>query len=86
MSKRPGILWDQRLLGHAIDRPSAENPERLRALYQHLDSPSFQGRFNRISARMAEVEAVEAVHSRFYLVQIRHHAQSANPFSYDKDT
>ena len=86
MNKRPGILWDQRLLRHAIDRPSPENPERLRALYQYLDSPSFQRRFDRIKARMAEIEAVEAVHSRFYLDQIRHHAQSADPFSYDKDT
>jgi acetoin utilization deacetylase AcuC-like enzyme len=32
------------------------------------------------------MDAVEAVHPRFYLDQIRRHSRSSDPFAYDKDT
>ena len=86
MSKQPGILFDNRFFRHAIDRQSPENPERLRRLYQSLDAHPYRDRFQRIPARIADFADVEAVHSRFYLDQIQRHAQSGNPYSYDKDT
>ena len=84
--KKPGILFDNRLFRHAIDRHSPENPQRLRSLYQHLTLPVHQDPFLRIAADRIDIEAVEAVHPRFYLDQIRSHAMSNNPFGYDKDT
>lgn len=86
MSKKPGVLFDNRLFRHAIGRQSAENPERLRGLYRDLDTPSFRHRFERISAHPADTAAVEAVHPRFYLDQVRSHGRSTDPFAYDKDT
>lgn len=86
MSNKPGILLDNRLFRHAIDRQSPENPERLRSLYKHLDAPEYRRRFHRIPARAAGSEAVEAVHSRFYLDQVREHSRTAEPFSFDRDT
>ena len=86
MNKKPGILLDHRLFRHVIDQPSPENPERLRRLYQHIDSVAYRRRFNRIDAKSADIEAVEAIHSRFYLDQIHEHAQSSDPYSYDRDT
>lgn len=86
MSDKPGILLDNRLFRHAIDRQSPENPERLRSLYQRLDAPDYRKRFHRIPARAAGSDAVEAVHSRFYLDQVRDHSRMAEPFSFDRDT
>ena len=86
MNKKPGILLDHRFFRHAIDLQSAENPERLRNLYRRLDEPFYRKYFQRIPARTAPMEAVEAVHSRFYLEQIRSHSHSQDPFSYDRDT
>jgi acetoin utilization deacetylase AcuC-like enzyme len=86
MSKKPGIVLDYRLFRHAIDRQSSENPQRLRDLYRQLDSASYRKQFEPIPAKPADIEAVEAVHSRFYLDQIRAHTRLADPFSYDRDT
>lgn len=86
MNKKPGILLDHRLFSHVIDRPSPENPKRLRRLYHRLDAAMYRSRFSRIDANPADQEAVEAIHSRFYLDQIKKHDQSSDPFSYDCDT
>jgi acetoin utilization deacetylase AcuC-like enzyme len=86
MSEKPGILLDNRLFRHAIDRQSPENPERLRNLYHQLEARDYRQRFHRIPARAASSEAVEAVHSRFYLDQLREHCRLADPFSFDRDT
>jgi acetoin utilization deacetylase AcuC-like enzyme len=86
MSDKPGILLDNRLFRHAIARKSQENPERLRNIYKRLDTSEYRRRFQRIPARPANSEAVEAVHSRFYLDQIREHGRLAEPFSFDRDT
>ena len=84
--KKPGILFDNRLFRHVIDQHSPENPKRLRSLYQCLDTPAYHDQFLRIAADRIDMEAVEAVHPRFYLDQIRAHSQSIDPFAYDKDT
>jgi acetoin utilization deacetylase AcuC-like enzyme len=86
MNKKPGILLDHRLFRHVIDRQSPENPERLRRLYDDLNTPDHRHRFLRIQAKYADRPTVESVHSRFYLDQIQEYARSANPFSYDRDT
>lgn len=86
MNKKPGILLDRSLLRHAIEGVSLENPDRLRSIYRMLDDRAHDGRFTRIPPMPADAEAVEAVHSRFYLDQLRSHAQSSDPFSYDRDT
>lgn len=84
--KMPAILMDNRLLKHAIDGPSPENPERLRSLFQRLETSTYRKKFKRITVDKADIASVEAVHSRFYLDQIRDHSLSSDPFSYDKDT
>jgi acetoin utilization deacetylase AcuC-like enzyme len=84
--KKPGILFDNRLFRHVINQHSPENPKRLRSLYQCLDTPVYHDQFLRIAADRIDMEAVEAVHPRFYLDQIRTHSQSIDPFAYDKDT
>lgn len=86
MNNKPGILLDHRLFRHVIDGRSPESPERLRHLYHILNLPVHRRRFNRIDAKHADMQIVETVHSRFYIDQIREHARSMDPFSYDCDT
>lgn len=86
MSRKPGIVLDHRLFRHVPNRRSPENPERLRAIYRELESPIQRQRFERIPARSADLEDIQAIHSRFYLDQIETYAQAADPFAYDRDT
>jgi acetoin utilization deacetylase AcuC-like enzyme len=86
MTDTTGILFDNRLLRHAIEAQSPENPERLRSLHQHLEQKTYQDRFRRIAAKPAAPEVIEGVHSPFYLDQIRAHAKGGDPFAYDRDT
>ena len=58
----------------------------MRSLYRRLETPFFRRHFQNIPASIAPMEAVEAIHSRFYLDQIRAHSNSRDPFSYDRDT
>ena len=85
MKNRVGLLIDDRYLHHTISRPSPENPERIRRL-----SSIVRDRYGRVChmypARLADTVDVEAVHSRFYLDQLRLHAQNSDPYSYDRDT
>jgi acetoin utilization deacetylase AcuC-like enzyme len=81
-----GILFDNRLLRHTVDAQSPENPERLRSLNQRLEQKPYRDRFRRIAAQPASIEAIERVHTRFYLDQIRTHARGGDPFAYDRDT
>lgn len=86
MSKKPGLLMDQRLFRHAINGASVENPNRLRSIYRSLSDCALGSRFFPIQAAPADTAAVEAIHSRFYLDQLRVHASLEDPFSYDRDT
>lgn len=85
MSSRLGILFDPRCLHHRIEQFSLENPERIRNL-QALVQERFGGRYGAFTAREASMSAIEAVHSRFYLEQIRELARHPNPYAYDPDT
>lgn len=86
MNKKPGLVFDNRFFRHVIDRPSPENPERIRRLYHTLNEPKYRHGFIPIKTREATFHDIEAVHSSFYLSQIREHALTADPFSYDRDT
>ena len=84
--KKPGIVFDNGFFDHSISRPSPENSQRLRHLYLQLDSPAYNSTFLRVPPREATSEDLLAVHSSFYLDQIREHALNGDPFSYDRDT
>ena len=84
--QKTAIVFDGRYFDHEIDRPSPENSGRLRALYRKLQDDGYDRRFLPVSPRDASWDDILAVHSRFYLDQIREHALNADPYSYDRDT
>ncbi len=86
MNKQTGIIKDQRLFNHRIEQASPENPGRLRNLYLTLANPTYGDRLASFPSREASSREVEAIHSKFYLDQIRAHALATDPFSYDRDT
>ncbi|MDK9707019.1 MAG: histone deacetylase [Desulforhopalus sp.] len=85
MNKKLGLVVDGRLQRHAISGHSPENPGRIRRL-----SAVVQERFRQdcvfLPARPADLADIEAVHSRFYLEQLRDHQLRSDPYSYDRDT
>jgi acetoin utilization deacetylase AcuC-like enzyme len=85
MNKKFGLLYDKRYFDHAIGQFSQENPERIRHLYTTIEK-KYSNRFCRFSPREASLEEIMAVHSSFYLEQIREHAEVPDPYSYDRDT
>jgi len=80
-----GVLFDERYFAHVVNRPTPENPERLRGLYSKVKE-RYNGSLELFSAREASLAEIEAVHSSFYLGQVREHAIKADPYSYDRDT
>ncbi len=85
-SKQPGIVFDRRYFDHVIERPSPENPDRLRSLYHRLAHPPLCERLYRVPSREARSIDILSVHSGFYLEQIREQTLRDNPYSYDRDT
>lgn len=85
MNKRLGLVVDGRFQRHAITGHSPENPARIRNL-----SLVVRERFRQdcvfLPARAAGLDDIEAVHSRFYLDQLRDHQLRSDPYSYDRDT
>jgi len=86
MNKRPGILFDRRYYEHSIPQLSLENAGRVRSLYHTLEGPKYRDRLRAYHPREASVAEVESVHSSFYLEQLREHVNTADPYSYDRDT
>jgi len=86
MTKKPGIIIDQRFFEHFINQDSHENPQRLRGLYLSLNSDKYLDSFTRFKPREAGMDDILGIHSEFYIEQIRQHALSEDPYSYDKDT
>ncbi len=86
MNNNTGLVLDNRYFNHVIERQSLENPERLRNLYQILESPKYKGRFTKIDPREIHISDVHTVHSSFYIDQLRNHSINKDPYSYDKDT
>lgn len=85
MNKNLGIIYDNRYFDHVIERFSHENPDRIRHLYLTIQE-KFRDRFCLFTPREASFEEIEAVHSSFYLEQIRDHLVLPDPYSYDRDT
>lgn len=85
MNKKVGLLYDNRYFDHAIEQYSHENPDRIRHLYTTIKE-RYNDRFCMFSPREASLDDIKAVHSSFYLQQIREHAVHADPYSYDRDT
>ena len=86
MHKKPGILFDRRYFDHRIDLPSPENPDRVRGLYRTLEQADYARKLQVFKPREAGMEEVRAVHSQFYIEQVREHASGGNPYAYDRDT
>jgi acetoin utilization deacetylase AcuC-like enzyme len=86
MLKKPGILYDRRYFDHHVDLPSPENPNRIRNLYQTLETKQYAQRLQTFKPREAGIDEIRAVHSQFYLEQIREYATDDNPYGYDPDT
>ncbi|MGB3223972.1 MAG: histone deacetylase, partial [Desulforhopalus sp.] len=85
MKSKVGFLVDDRYLDHAISRPSPENPERIRALAS-IVKEQYSKKCMMFPARTALSADIEAVHSPFYLQQLREHVLRPDPYSYDRDT
>jgi acetoin utilization deacetylase AcuC-like enzyme len=85
MKSKVGFLIDDRYLDHAISRPSPENPERIRKLVS-IVRERYTGKCLIYPARPAKSADIEAVHSPFYLQQLREHILRDEPYSYDSDT
>lgn len=85
MKNKVGFLVDDRYLDHAISRPSPENPERIRALAASVKE-KYSKKCLMFPARTARSVDIEAVHSPFYLQQLREHVLRPDPYSYDRDT
>jgi acetoin utilization deacetylase AcuC-like enzyme len=85
MKSKVGFLVDDRYLDHAISQSSPENPERIRGL-----APIVREKYAKsclaCQARTADSADIEAVHSPFYLQQLRDHMLRPDPYSYDRDT
>ena len=78
-------MVDDRYLDHAISGRSLENPQRIRRL-AGLVKERYSARCLSCQARLADSAAIEAVHSSFYLQQLREHIVRPDPYSYDRDT
>jgi len=85
MKRKVGLVIDDRYLNHVISRPSPENPERIRNLATVVRE-KYAGSCLIYPARIAETSDIEAVHSSFYLQQLREHVLRVDPYSYDRDT
>lgn len=85
MKNKVGFLVDDRYLDHATSRRSPENPERLRRLTS-IVRERYTERCLACRARTADSADIEAVHSPFYLQQLREHILRPDPYSYDRDT
>jgi acetoin utilization deacetylase AcuC-like enzyme len=85
MKSKVGLLIDDRYLDHAISRSSPENPERIRKLVS-IVRERYTGKCLIYPARPAKSADIEAVHSPFYLQQLREHILRDEPYSYDSDT
>ena len=86
MVETTGLLFDPRYCGYTTPEGCHEHPRRFLPLYRALNETAYAHRYTRVAPREASMDDVLAVHSRFYMDQIREHALKANPYSYDRDT
>ena len=67
MSKKTGIVKDNRYLQHSAGFAHPESPERLAAIYEMLDNPLMAWKFTHIDAREASHKEIETIHSPSYV-------------------
>jgi acetoin utilization deacetylase AcuC-like enzyme len=89
-----GLCYDDRILNHRTPPGHPERPDRLRRLLEHLAGAGILGMLHRIPARAAQMEDLEAVHSRDHIDRVRRSCETgggmldggdtyASPASYD---
>ncbi|MBE0582916.1 MAG: histone deacetylase, partial [Desulfofustis sp.] len=64
-----GVLLDDRYFEHCINRPTLENPARLKRLFPSVKE-RYNGSITLVAPREALLEDIQRVHSSFYLGQI----------------
>ncbi len=67
MSRKTGIVKDNRYLRHSAGFAHPESPERLTAIYEMLDNPAISWKFTEIEPREATYQELTAVHSPSYV-------------------
>jgi acetoin utilization deacetylase AcuC-like enzyme len=67
LSKKTGIVKDNRYLQHSAGFAHPESPERLAAIYEMLDNPLMSWKFTHIDAREASHKEIETIHSPSYV-------------------
>jgi acetoin utilization deacetylase AcuC-like enzyme len=86
MKKIIGVVADNRYFDHRIEQKTKECPERLQNIYNEIEKPPYSKYLKNISPRLITDQELLAVHSQFYIDQIKHYSVYENPYAYDKDT
>lgn len=83
MTKKIGIIKDDRYLLHKSIDEKLENPNRLSDIYDYLKVHS--GNYNFYEPKSLVDSDIEKIHSSFYINQIKKYSED-NYHNYDKDT
>ena len=67
MSRKTGIVKDERYLRHDAGFGHPESPQRLGATYAMLETPDMEGQFVEIEPRFATHEEIGMIHSPSYI-------------------
>ena len=67
MSRKTGIVKDERYLRHDAGFGHPESPQRLGATYAMLEAPDMAGQFVEIEPRYATHEEIGMIHSLSYI-------------------
>lgn len=74
--KKAGIIKDKTFLLHRPDQTHAENPERLIAINQMLESEDLLKDLNLLNPRYASFEDIELIHAPHYIKKIEETSRS----------
>ncbi|MBN1664108.1 MAG: histone deacetylase [Deltaproteobacteria bacterium] len=70
MTRRTGIVRDNRYLRHGAHYMEPETPRRLEAIYAMLDTAAMKEKFIEIAPRHAEVEELKMFHEPAYIERV----------------
>ena len=85
MSRKTGIVEDQRYLRHSAGAGHPESPERLAAIYEMLNNPLMAWKFMEIEPREATHKEIETIHTPSYVEYVAGTAGQRSVFL-DPDT
>jgi acetoin utilization deacetylase AcuC-like enzyme len=85
MSRKTGIVKDQKYLLHGANLDHPESPLRLEAIYDMLERPDMEGHFIDIAPRYATPEEIGMVHGTQYIELVASTAGKAHQYL-DPDT